>query len=197
MPIASDNKKTELARAARDLLITDGLGGFSMRKVAGACDVSATAIYRHFEDKDALLASAVIEGFRIFGSYLMDALEEKTPAARFRKMARRYFAFALENSEDYRLIFMTNCEQLGLHKLDEVSEREAGGTFQLLQDRIFECQATGLFIDGDPRTIAASVWASVHGLSSLFLTGNLGTNEDETNKLIEAHIHHIELGLLK
>lgn len=192
----SDNKKRDLSRAARDILIQDGLSGLSMRKVASACDVSATAIYRHFEDKDALLASAVIEGFRIFGSYLMDALEEATPDARFRTMLQRYFDFALENREDYRLIFMTDCEKLGLHKLDEVSEREAAGTFQLLQDRIAECQSSAYFKAGDSRTLAASVWSSVHGLASLFLTGNLGSDPAETQKLIQAHAHLVERALL-
>ena len=44
-----DNKKQELAQAARDQLLLAGLSGLSMRKVASACGVSATAIYRHYQ----------------------------------------------------------------------------------------------------------------------------------------------------
>lgn len=166
-----------------------------MRKVAGVCGISATAIYRHYRDKDELVAQAVLESFRIFGSYLMDALEERTPIKRFRVLGRRYFDFALENSADYRLIFMTDCRQLGMKHLDELSRREISGTFQLLHDRIHECQRAGVFIKGDPRALAASVWASTHGLSSLLVTGNLSEDPNEIETLIQLHLNHIERGL--
>jgi len=166
-----------------------------MRRVAKKCGLTAAAIYRHYEDKDALVAAAVVEGFRIFGSYLMDALEYDTPEQRFRMLGRRYFDFARENPQDYRLIFMTDCQQLGMRHLDEMSQREISGTFQLLQDRVSECQAAGIFRAGDPRALAASVWSSTHGLSSLFVTGNLGETEEETDALIELHLDHIVRGL--
>src|SRR5690606_17936636 len=122
-----DNKKQELAQAARDQLLLAGLSGLSMRKVASACGVSATAIYRHYQDKDELVAQAVLEGFRIFGSYLMAALQHRTPIRRFRVLGRRYLDFALENPADYRLIFMTDCRELGMTHLDELSRREISG----------------------------------------------------------------------
>lgn len=190
-----DSMKQELAQATRDLLLETGLSGLSMRKVASACGVSATAIYRHYQDKDELVAHAVLEGFRIFGSYLMDALEQRSPLRRFRVLGRRYFDFALENSADYRLIFMTDCRELHMTHLDELSRREISGTFQLLQDRISECQSAGVFSKGDPRTLAASVWASTHGLSSLIVTGKLGENPAEIESLIKHHLNLIERGL--
>lgn len=190
-----ENKKQELAQAARDLLLETGLSGLSMRKVADVCGVSATAIYRHYEDKDELVAQAVLEGFRVFGSYLMDALEQRTPIRRFRVLGRRYFDFALENPADYRLIFMTDCRALGMTRLDELSRREVSGTFQLLQDRISECQRAGIFTKGDSRALAASVWASTHGLSSLIVTGNLSESPGEIETLIKLQLNLIERGL--
>lgn len=190
-----EDTKTELARAARELLLAQGLVGFSMRKVASICDISATAIYRHYQDKDELVAQAVLESFRIFGSYLMDALEERTPIRRFRALGRRYVDFALQNPADYRIIFMTDCQELGMKHLDEISRREISGTFQLLQDRISECQRAGIFEKGDPRTLAASVWASTHGLSSLLVTGNLSNDPNEVEHLIKLHLNHLERGL--
>jgi len=149
----------------------------------------------HYQDKDELVAQAVLEGFRIFGSYLMDALEHSTPIRRFRVLGRRYLDFALENPADYRLIFMTDCRELGMTHLDELSRREISGTFQLLQDRISECQRAGVFSKGDPRTLAASVWASNHGLSSLIVTGNLSEDPVEIEALIKRHLNLIERGL--
>lgn len=193
--LAAEQTKTRLARAARDLLLQHGLSGLSMRKVASECRVSATAIYRHYSDKDALVARAVVEGFRTFGHYLLDALEEKTAAKRFRTLGQRYFDFAREHPQDYRLIFMTDCAQLGLTQLDEASKKEVSGTFMLLQDRVAECIAAGVFRAGDPRAIAASVWSSTHGLSSLIVNGQLGISAQETDALIQLHLDHIERGL--
>src|SRR5690606_20595342 len=128
-----DTTKAQLAEAARDILLAEGLAGLSMRRVAKACGLSATAIYRHYADKDALVARAVLEGFRTFSSYLMDSLEESTPAARFRAIGQRYVDFSREHTQDYRLMFMTDCEQLGMAQLDEVAKKEIQGTFQMLQ----------------------------------------------------------------
>lgn len=196
MTVASETgTREQLVRAARDLLIEGGLGAVSMRRVASQCGLSATAIYRHFPDKDALLSAAVLDGFRRFGAYLLDALEKPTPLDRYRHIGRRYFDFARDHRHEYQLIFMTDCAGLGLQKLDETSKQEISGTFQLLQDRIAECQAAGLFEAGDSRAFAASVWASVHGLASLIITGQL--ESDETDGLIELHLRLIEASLLK
>lgn len=174
--------------AARDLLLQGGLPGLSMRAVARECGVSATAIYRHFEDKDDLLSAAVLQGFRSFGHYLRSAFKECEPGARLATLMRRYFDFACENQSDYRLIFMTDCEQQSLPRLDEASRREILGTFQMLQDCITESQQAGLVVQGEPRALAAYAWSSLHGLASLIIGGNLGANEDEIVALIDQHL---------
>ncbi len=192
---AEDTTKQRLVQAARDLLLTGGLPSVSMRRVGSACGLSATAIYRHFEDKDALLAAAVLQGFRTFGSYLLSALEKRTPQARLRHLMRRYFDFSAEHPQDYRLIFMTDCDQLALPNLDEAARQEISGTFQMLQDRIVECQVTGCCRNGDPRSLAAFVWASLHGLAALMVSGNLGVTARERDKLVEQHIELAERAL--
>jgi hypothetical protein len=90
---------------------------------------------------------------------------------------------------------MTDCRELGMTHLDELSRREISGTFQLLQDRISECQRAGVFSKGDAKSLAASVWASTHGLSSLLVTGNLSDDPGEVESLIKLHLNLIERGL--
>ena len=121
---AERDTREAILESARDLLVQGGLESLSMRKVGQAAGVSATAIYRHFEDKDALLSAAVTRGAQIFGSYLMDALGEATPFARLRRMGRRYFDFALEHRHDYQLLFMLDCGQIKMEKLDERAQKE-------------------------------------------------------------------------
>jgi AcrR family transcriptional regulator len=193
--MAAEPTRDKLLHSARELLVEEGLSGVSMRRVATGSGVSATAIYRHFEDKDALLAAAVVESFRLFGSYLLDALEQPTPEKRLRQMGQRYFDFALEHRHDYQLIFMTNCADLGLSRLDETGKREISGTFQMLQDRIVECQKAGVVKKGDPRSLSAWVWSSIHGLAALIITGNLDVGEKENAVLIEQQLDLIDRSL--
>ncbi len=192
---APDSTPERLVVAARDLLLEAGLPGLSMRRVAAACGLSATAIYRHFADKDALVAAAVMQGFRTFGAYLHGALDRTTPRARFRQLGARYFDFAREHPQDYRLIFLTDCKQLNLPQLDETQQREVAGTFQMLVDRVTECQETRLFRKGDPRALSAYVWASVHGLASLLIDGRLGADLGELELLCKQQLDLLEISL--
>jgi len=189
--------RSRILREARELLLDSGLTGFSMRAVAERVGVSATALYRHFDDRDALLASLLDEGFRNFGGYLMRALSGSTPLERFRLTGKGYLDFALENPRDYELMFLTNCEDLGLQRMSEQIQQRAQGTFVFLIDRISECMEAGVFARAEPRTVAVTVWAQVHGLASLWLVGQLSKNLDPAGfaELAEFTLDHIELAL--
>ncbi len=176
-----------LLSCARDLLVEEGFGAFSLRRVAALAGVSPTAVYRHFDDKDALLVAAVLKGSAVFTEYLLSALSERTPIERLRKLGRRYFDFAVENPSDYELLFVANHRALGLDKCDEKTRAETGVSFQLLVDRVAECQLSGDVRSGDPRALALSIWAGVHGIVSLALSGRLGPERANFPELFALH----------
>ncbi len=186
--VETTNTRQALLRAAQELLIDEGFGGLSMRRVAARCGVSATAIYRHFEDKDALLCAAVVDGFRLFGTYLMQSLKAPTPRERLRVMGQRYFDFAFERPHEYQVIFMLDCSKMGLSKLDEHAKKEIDGTFVMLMDRLKECQDAGVVRAGDTRALAVYYWSTVHGLASLMLSGGLDVGPEENRKLVEQQL---------
>jgi len=166
-------RKSEILAVARDLLLEHGLAGVSMRKVAGKVGVSATAIYRHYGDKDELIADVVEEGHRIFSTYLLRSLSEPSPRERLLAAGANYLRFALEHETYYRLIFMSR-DVLGAQK--ELKKRYPGHspTFQFLLDRVAECQRAGLGgARRDPLQVAIFLWAVCHGLAALCLTGGL------------------------
>jgi len=70
----SDTRQNVL-QAARQIYLQEGLAGLSMRKVARDAGISATAIYRHFEDKEAMLISVVAQGSHLFMHYLSRGLK--------------------------------------------------------------------------------------------------------------------------
>lgn len=150
-----------------------GLGGFSMRKLAARVDLSATALYRHFADKEQLIVAVCVEGFERFARFLWRGLEETEPLARLRRTGREYLAFALESPHFYRVMFMTPTQVLGWVQIPEENQRRINGTFQFLVDRVKECVDAGVLEPGEPRELAASIWAHCHGLVALRLDGHL------------------------
>lgn len=185
---AGTDTREAIVKAARDLLVSGGIDALSMRKVAAAVGVSATAIYRHFENKEALLSAAVVRGARIFGSYLQDGLNETIPLGRLLRMSQCYFDFAREHRYDYQVLFMLDCEQIGMHKLDQRAQAETNATFQMLIDRIVDCQNSGDVLPGDPANLAIFVWSAFHGLASLRIAGRMDVDELAFAALVEQQI---------
>jgi AcrR family transcriptional regulator len=185
-----------ILQESRELLRKEGLNGFSMRGVAERVGVSATALYRHYEDKDALLAALLQQGFSTFSSYLMRSLDGKTPLARLRRTGRSYFDFALEHSRDYALMFMTPCAEVGLDRVSESARARMEGTFLFLVDRVKECIAAGVVAPLDPQEVALNLWAEVHGLTCLRLNGQLANLDDHAfDERVEFMLDRIEASL--
>jgi AcrR family transcriptional regulator len=146
--------------------------------------VSAAAVYRHFDGKEALVFAACTQGFQLFSSYLVRALAQPTPLARLLSTGEQYRLFGLENPLDYRFIFMSSADELS--QAAERRERRAGSgalpqdsTFRFLVDRINECMAAGVLASGDAQATAVLIWAHVHGLVSLRLCNHLEPVGDE------------------
>jgi AcrR family transcriptional regulator len=174
-----------LVAAARDVFLEAGPASFSLREVARRVGVSAAAVYRHFDGKEALLFAACIQGFQVFSSYLVRALGQPTPRERLVTTGDLYCLFALENSLDYRFIFMSPAAQVH----PPISRPKAPGaskstlpqdtTFRFLVDRVRECVSAGVLAADDPDRIAVVIWAHVHGVVSLRLSGHLDALGDD------------------
>jgi len=182
---------------ARELFVRQGLEGFSMRGLAERVGVSAPAIYRHFADKDTLLACLIDESFSTFAGYLVKALSGRTPLERFRRMGEAYFAFALGHPHHYKLMFSTDCGELGFVQISAEIKDRAESTFRFLVDRVRECVDTGVFAPGDPVALSLYVWSQVHGLSSLWLNGNLEGRMDRAgfDAIVALALDRLELAL--
>lgn len=180
---------------ARDLLLAGGLDGLTMRRVAAAAGLSATAIYRHYEDREALVFAVAEEGFRRFASHLYRGLDAPDPLARMHATGEGYLAFALEHTAYYRVIFMS--EAGCFERLADEAARRFSPTFLFLVDRVRECQEHGLIRAGDPAGHAITVWAHCHGLASLWIGGNLRSLGDEAafGAFYRASVQTVLLGL--
>jgi len=167
--LAVRTRHDQILDATRDLLLEEGVQGVSMRKVAIRVGVSATAIYRHYADKNALLEAAVIEGRRCLLRYFQRALTARTAGERLLLTGKQYLRFALRHPKEYQVLF------LGQLPVDVPSPRDAAGhtpTFRFLLDRVEDCVRARLMpADTNVFEVAMLSWSVCHGLASLYLNG--------------------------
>ena len=144
----------------------------SMREVARRAGVSNAAPYRHFADKDALLAAVAAKGFRILASYLREGVNSipGEPLRQLQASGVAYVHFAIAYPSYYRVMF--SAFQPGDAKSPELNE--AGlDAFGVLVEIIVGAQAAGQVRPGEPQQLAWVAWALVHGLAMLVIERRL------------------------
>lgn len=152
------------------LLRKEGLHDLSLRKVARAAGVSHTAAYRHYDDKNALLAAIARDGFHRLHAYQSEAIaiSGTDPNLRFLNLGWTYVKFALENPEYSRIMYggagLSFKDYPALASASRKSYREL-----LMSVRL--CQRAGLIAEGDAKQKTLAAWSIVHGLSMLLLDG--------------------------
>ena len=170
-----------------------------MRRVGAGAGLTATAIYRHYASKEALLTAVVEQGFERFGEALWRALAASTPLARLVATSVQYRRFAVENPGYYRVMFVSSPEDFGFDSLPGANQDKLAPTFQFLVDRVRECIEDGVVRTGDPVAIAFTIWSHVHGMVALYLTGNLCRmvpTDDVFATVFDASVARLRDGLL-
>lgn len=185
--------RKKISAAAQELYLREGVEGISMRKVADKVGVSAPAIYRHFENKEALLNEIVVEGLKILEGYLQPALEASTPYQRLVQLIDNYLDFTLEQPRYFDFAFLIPSRNIG-HISDEFA-KDDWATFQLAVEQVAACMEQGLFREDDPLETAITVWAEVHGLVTLYRTGRFGLDEGTFRTIYRQSVNRMLEGL--
>ena len=155
---------------------THGVDGLTLRGVGESLGVSRTALYRHFSDKQSLVAAVAREGFHAFRLALVGAWTEAGRGQQgFDAMGEAYLRFAVEHPAHYRVMFGRFVES---KRRDPDMLEAADGAFQALVDALAELQREGLARQDDPVVQARFVWSVVHGVAMLTIDGQLGEGDD-------------------
>jgi AcrR family transcriptional regulator len=170
-------RRDQILRCACDLYLSDGIEGFSMRKLARCVGCTAPALYRHYESKEEVIREVVAESYRKFAQYLYRALEGLTPVERFILAGRSYFDFAMEQPALYEIIYMPR-ELLGTNHLDSSVADHASAIGQFWSDRVREMMDAGYLREGDPHDVSTTLWAHAHGLISICHRGLLPEKDE-------------------
>jgi AcrR family transcriptional regulator len=161
-----------LVEAAVRTIQDQGAAALTLRAVGARLGVSRTALYRHFEDKTALLARVALEGFRRFEAALLAAVADA--AARggdpLETMSAAYIDFALANPAHYETMFGDALNDWS--RYPDLAQ-QANATFELLVNTIVGEQHGGRVAAGDPVALAAVVWSMNHGIATLAIARRL------------------------
>lgn len=156
--------------AARRLYFAHGADAVSARKIASAVGVSPTAIYLHYDGIGDVLHALRMEGHEKLAEYLR-AVDTRLPAMeRLAEMGRAYHRFGQENRHYYELMFLVRSADAPRR---EAVQQELF-TLMLLRDAVAVGIAAGeLRRDLDPMVVTTVLWAQVHGVTSLAVSGLL------------------------
>jgi len=175
-----------LVSSALEILSEHGVAGLSLRAVARRAKVSAMAPYRHFADKEALLAAVAEHGFRqLTIRFSAAATAAPDPRAALDALGVAYVVFACDEPSLFKLMFGPAIEEKPAHP----GLNEAGcACFDALRQAVKAAR----FFDGDRqlRDVSLACWSLVHGLASLIVDGrlaeeNAGTPEAMATRLTQ------------
>jgi len=165
--------RAALVSAGLELLKDRSVDDLSLREVARKVGVSATAVYRHFPDKQALLYALCEQGAAQLARVQQDAMEGAGGGqAGFDETGRAYVRFALANPALFRLM-MTTRPPGGMLDADETAVNAA---MRLLRQNIASLLPPGATED-EQRMAVIKSWALVHGLAMLMLDGQVPADE--------------------
>jgi AcrR family transcriptional regulator len=172
--------REKIVRVAEHQAVVLGLENVSMHSIARELGWSATALYRYFTNKEAILAAARTAAL----DKLSDALEAAIagPGDAWdvsRAVGDAYAAFAFENPDAYRLIFsLTQPDPADYPEFASALAR-ARGNMTLYVERM----VTAGGLETDPNVLGHLFWAGLHGLISLEMTGKLKGNSPDFDTL--------------
>lgn len=179
------NLREALVEATTALLAEKGPQGFTLADAARRAGVSAAAPYRHFADREALLAEVARRGFVRFTQRLSGG----DGAAAFGGMGRAYLAFAREEPGLYAAMFSTAA--------GSPDGPEAERAFAMLVEALSDVLAhRGVAVD-DVRGLALQVWGLSHGVATLAAAGRLGGMCDDPGTVLDRGVDALVAGAIR
>jgi AcrR family transcriptional regulator len=190
--------RQQILDAARDILVKEGYGALSMRKVAERIEYSPTAIYLHFADKQSLLVELCEETF----AKLVREMESlprasKDPMVCLKLGLERYVRFGLKYPQHYLVAFVIpNDISEDEETRNKLQAPESNGmqALGILRQIVADCVRLKKAKPVDVDVTTRALWAGVHGITSLLIVYENFPWGDE-NAVIKTLIDALVAGL--
>ncbi|MDR5764993.1 TetR/AcrR family transcriptional regulator [Caballeronia sp. LZ008] len=169
--------RERILEVSREIVKREGFASLSMRKLAEAIDYSPAALYLHFKSRGDIARALRVEGHASLRDAFLAHTSIADPAARLNAMGRAYVEFGLAEPETYRLMFMEHTDSAqavaeAQRKGDDHATEQGAATLSLIADAFAELRAADrLPAHAAPLACAEGLWANLHGIVALKLTG--------------------------
>ena len=177
-----EDLKSELLEEGIRLVSEEGFQSFSLRKLALACNVSHQAPYSHFENKEKFLEEMQKYITRKFSSEL-----EKTIATSSKKsnlleeLGKTYFSFFVDNPNYYHFLFGQANINLDLTRGADSPKNYQ--PYEIFKELVIQILTKNDVPEKKQNDIVISLWAYIHGLTSLATMKNVKYDSDWKSKL--------------
>ncbi len=166
--------KKKILECAKTIYLNEGYKNLTLRKVAKCAGISATAIYRHFDNKDDLILSILSEGFLLLDCFISKAVKNaNTPKERLLFALRGFMEFALKYPSFYELMFMSKVQIGEIMRSNDEKYQQMRATFFIISDRVRECMDEGVMKKGDVMKSTFKLFALSHGTISLYIADRI------------------------
>ncbi len=184
MPAAKDGRyhhgdlRAALIDAAIEVIGERGVRGFSMAEASRRLGVTSAAPYRHFADRDELLAEVGVRALRTFAAMVTaEAAGARTPEQRLAAMARAYVRFAAEQRSLFDALFISGLDKSRFPEL--IRAWQPVDEMLLVVDEICAGDA------GAAKALADAVEATAHGHAALLRDGDYGEGPEAVRAAAE------------
>src|SRR5579859_5179363 len=171
-PYHHGNLRLALVAEAVRVLAEGDAASLSLRELARRLGVSHAAPYRHFADKDALLAAIAQQGFELLAAEVEAAAAQHPgdPARQLADTGWAYVRFALRQPQHFQVMLGRGAPPRTAYPDWLAAGQHA---FDRLLGVVEQGQRAGRIVSGEPRELAVAAWSQVHGLATLLLDGQL------------------------
>jgi len=157
------NLREACIQAAREVIAEKGVENWSMRDIARKLEISHQAPYRHFPNKDHLLAEIMRRCFIDFSNFLGEkSLGDKEN--KLRGMGEAYMSYAFNNPLEYRLMFGTPWPDPAVHP--ELI-KHAVYAFDLLRKQLIKKHGKSQGAKKKAELEAMFIWSTLHGIATI------------------------------
>jgi AcrR family transcriptional regulator len=165
------NLREALIEAALELIAAKGAAGFTFAEAARSAGVSPGAPYRHFRDRDALIADVARRGFEQFAEDLAHAWNDAKPEpyTALQNLGAAYLAFAKNEPAYYTAMFEAQMPAHADPDLSQASDRAFAVLRQAAEALIAKLPARKR---PPAMMVSLHIWSLAHGIASLFGRGD-------------------------
>jgi AcrR family transcriptional regulator len=190
--MASEATADRITSAALRIFEKDGAEAVSMRRVASAVGITPMAIYRHFEDREALLNAIADGGFEDLAARFKGP-QGKSSIEHIENLTSGYLDFALTRPRLFEYMFSSRRKGARQFPKDFVAEKSP--TANLLAMFVKEAMNSGELRKDDVWEVTMTISAEAHGLITLYMGGRFQLDEKNFKALFRRSIRRLVHGL--